>query len=103
MSRTKRTIIKYYGENSPVVKIVDDSQAKWQKQPISPAKEKRLTPYIKDKGHCWKYDRSGFNHDHANTGFGARTGINNANRSMKKGLRQRYKREIQQELTLITT
>ena len=99
MSNTIRTILKYDWVADPIIKKVDDTQAKWQGRGSSPIKPKRLTPYIKDTGHDWKYGRTGYNHNHANTGPGARTGINNANRSKRKGVRQLAKLEIKKQLT----
>lgn len=94
MSRTLRVVIINDKRT-----VVDETKAKWVK---GNRKGGRLAAYVKDKAFAgWKYKRYSVNFQNYNTYGGAQTAVNNANRSMKKGLRQRYKNEIKNELSFL--
>jgi hypothetical protein len=86
MSDTIRRILR----GNTIVEV-DDTQTKWQKS--NWLKGKRLRPYIRmDVPYKGKFHPYGINFNFR----GPRLGVKNANRSLKKGLRQQLKKELRQ-------
>ena len=102
MSKTRREILQGGANiNNGKIVLVDETKAKWQKRPAC-LKGKKLRPYMLESiPYKGKFEVYSINYNFRNTGNGARTAVRNANRSLKKGLRQRFKKEIKQELALI--
>lgn len=98
MSRTKRKVLDYDITNHAHLIEVNDTQAKWRKDRIN--KRKRLVPYVHPKDvNKGKFEVNSLHHDFRKTGHGSKTIVRNANRSMKKSIRQYLKKQILKELT----
>jgi len=101
MSRTIRTVMDYQGVNPRLIRC-DDTKASTHGNGF----EKRLRPYIRpDVPYKGKYERAqhpicvnGICHKARNTNPGSQIGVNNANRSLKNGLRQQLKRDLDKQL-----
>lgn len=98
MSRTMRTGMQYeHSDRSYSLTTTDETKAKWVHVHHRP---KRLTPYmLPDVPYKGKFRPYSCNYNYRRTGPGARTGVNNANRHFKKGVRQAVKKMIRMELS----
>lgn len=97
MSRTIRNILRLNKNNSLEIGGVDDTRAKWQR--VRTHKSHKLHPYVTDKDlNVEKYKPYSYNHGNRRTGLGARVSVNNANRSMRKAVRQEVKIDIRKQL-----
>src|ERR1017187_3519667 len=98
MSKTLRKIIK---SDNNKLSIVDDTQTKHQKRDDS-FKGKKLKPYIKEdtpyKGKYKREEHTSKGQRMGNTKHESKLEMKNANRSLKKGVRQQSKMEIKKEL-----
>lgn len=108
MSKTKRTIIRggWATDNGKLL-TVDDTAAKHKKRPGCAA-GKRMRPYAKgDNPYKERYKR-GEHHSYTgqpmgNTRKGTKLENANANRSLKKGARQKAKNELREQIVDIFT
>ena len=106
MSRTKRTTIHEGTDGKLTIDEMSDAASRHNKVFTH---EKKLKPYIKHhKGMSdgtnkfemkerVNSDTEGYSY-RSRTGKGARESLHNANRSLKKGVRQDAKKEIKKEL-----
>lgn len=100
MSRTNRKIVREIKKDNPYSKydnwrggeevIVDETRAKHQQRWCK--KNRKLKPYSK---------RGEFKYKYSHAEPESKLVIRNANRSLKKGVRQNYKKEIQRELEVL--
>jgi hypothetical protein len=104
MADTLRKVIQGgYGDNNGSVLIVDETKAKHQKRGDW-CKGKKLKPYIKDdvtyRGRYKRGEHVSWSNgqEMGNTRRGGKIENDNANRSLKKGVRQKAKIELSKEL-----
>ena len=99
MSRTKRKTLYEGSDGKLVVDVMSEAANRHNKVFDS---EKKLKPYstgqhkfeMKERVNS---DKDGYSY-RSRTGKGARESLHNANRSLKKGVRQEAKKEIKKEL-----
>lgn len=97
MSRTKRQVLDYDSNNHAHFIEVDDTQAKWRKDRVN--KKRKLLPYVHPKDlNKGKFEVNSLHHDFRKTGHGSKIIVRNANRSMKKSIRQYLKKQTLNEL-----
>lgn len=104
MANTFRKVIQGgWGDNNGAVLIADETKAKHQKRGDW-CKGKKLKPYIKDdvpyKGRYKREEHISWSNGQkmGNTRKGTKVENDNANRSLKKGVRQKAKKELEEEL-----
>lgn len=101
MSKTKRKIIDYNYNQLPKEIVADDNYIKFRKHKWN--KEKKLRPYMRgDVPYKHKFEvgekRRLGKYRMRNNRRGTKIENNNANRSLKKGIRQQLKSELVKEL-----
>jgi hypothetical protein len=106
MSKTLRKITKGgWEDDNGAVMVVDETKAKHEKRDEW-CKGKKMKPYMRvdvsykgkfKRGEHYSYSGGKF-HKMGNTNQGTKTEIANANRSLKKGIRQQLKKELFKQL-----
>lgn len=97
MSDTIRTIlVGGRAANNGAIAKVDDTRARFWSRGV---RNRKMKSYTK-KPQQLKYNNEGHNMLRK-TGPVARESVRNANRAAKKGLRQQFKKQLQEELELI--
>ena len=107
MSNTNRKIIQGgWDDNNGAVMVLDETKAKHQKRGDW-CKEKKMKPYMRVdvpyKGKFKRGEHYSFSGDKrfskmGNTKKGTKIEIDNANRSLKKGIRQQLKKQLRNEI-----